>query len=215
MQAIVETSTVSYRRLNVAKAYASTPRRTYHRRPRYCPTRVQGYVVKKTQRSNKSVLTTTDLDKTGSLYHCELRPGRGGRHRLCTMQQLGKKQRCTTSYQGVTNRSLTCPVACSYMVVLEEEFVETPVDYGAALINKLYTTMEETASGTRRVEYLEYRFADRRGNSVSLGGSGRFERYQCGVRTLEGYECALNNHLKQKQFLSQSRPKIEKLCKTF
>ena len=46
--------------------------------------------------------------------------------------------------------------------------METPVDYGAAMIDALYTTMEEIASGTRRVEYLEPWFADGRTNARSL-----------------------------------------------
>ena len=48
------------------------------------------------------------------------------------------------------------------MVVLVEEGVPIPVDHGATSTDTLYTTVEEIASGTRRVEYLEHWFADRR-----------------------------------------------------
>ena len=59
-------------------------------------------------------------------------------------------------------------MAWGCMVVLGEEAVETSVDYGAASTDMLYTTLEEIASGSCRVEYLELWFADGRGNAGFL-----------------------------------------------
>ena len=92
-------------------------------------------------------------------------------------------------------------MAWGCMVVLGEEGVETSVDYGAALIDALYTTMEEIASGTRRVEYLELWFADERGNAGSL------------EEALAGHGSALQNHRTQRDLLRESRPRIEELWK--
>ena len=72
-------------------------------------------------------------------------------YHLCTLEQLDPTPCHNTSYQGDTNHAWTSPVAWGCMVVLGKEGVETPVDYGAASIDTLYTTMEEIASVTHQI----------------------------------------------------------------
>ncbi len=80
---------------------------------------------------------------------------------VSTLAQLAPTPCYNTSFQRDTN-GWTCPGVWCCTVTLGEKGAPTPVAYDAASTDTLYTTMEEIASGTCRVDYLEPWFADGR-----------------------------------------------------
>ena len=172
-------------------------------------------VPKKSQRSHTSVLQTPDLDRTGSLSHSELRSVRGGRLSAPHLRTTRPTPFYNTSYQGDTNHGWTNPVAWGCKVLLGEEGVETPVDFGAASTDTLYTTMEEIASSTCRVEIWNLGLQT---EGATQGLSRRLSASVAG--TVVGYVSwkAMEVHYRtierKRDFLQESSPKIEELWKT-
>ena len=172
-------------------------------------------VPKKTQRSHTSVLQTPDLDRTGSLSHRELRSVRGGRLSAPHLRTTRPTPFYNTSYQGDTNHGWTNPVAWGCKVLLGEEGVEPPVDFGAASTDTLYTTMEEIASSTCQVEIWNLGLQT---EGATQGLSRRLSASVAG--TVVGYvswkamEVRYRTIERKRDFLQESSPKIEELWKT-